>query len=1345
MAERSIVALFIAEDMAYRGKQAEQLKKIHPIEWKFASNLNEAEALIKTSSEALEVALVESLPDQDTREEEILARLKNLDSKLAIILLHKETPKQNQLAWPEDAFLALDPPYTEAELARCIVAAASQRQKLTLIQSIHEIFSKMNTSLNPPEVFRCLCESAMTLFNADHSGLVEFSDDQTWGQTVEEYPYLGETKTTRYSMIPVQGIPEEERLVYKKEYLHIPDLAECQGLGSVKSHLLSRQIQSLLIMPLIFNNQVIASISLDMISRKREFSEEEIRAFQTFANQAAIVFQNAKTYEKANQQQAEARRQISGMASALTKRHPTDFLQYIADTTLEKDTWRSLILIMNDQGEVVDRAASGFTKPIEKISQIRKGGVSVQVMKTRQARYVEDTLIEDEGLNQNMLRNQVRACVCLPLMADTTQAIGVLWVQYKEPQHFSNNDKERLQSIANYTARVYQKTAQEAQIWNSITRTISEAGNPIDVLSQIAVSMKQLSGATCALLWEYDPEMEKFLEGRMAAEGPGARECQEYFQNNAAESTILHKLLDEKMIAIRDMEAQPAENEAEKELLLASGLRAVLGIRLEADDRPIAALILGYQEPQEFPKEYLKNLNDQVGILGDFLKTSRQLYWTRHASQVFKEIGRVSAEGNLRDTLNTIVEQARELCGGDISTLYVYDGERKKFVYHAVSGAKAASSVLPPHRVGEDSACWRILELPDEEPHRFAEDVRGDAVLEGGFTRLEGVASSVGLKLIFEGKAVGVMFVNYRQRRRFQKDEKEVFDQLRNQAAVAVNNVLLHAKNRRKTEALQSMSDAGRYLNRDLNEEKDINQAYSQVFQETCEHAIRRIGGSPDPSRCISHIMLLEGRQLRFVAASPEDILSNLKDEIGTIDLDSQEKKGLAGEAIATGEMIYAENVKADPWRNIYISYSDQINSQLSIPLRAGGHFFGVLSVEHEDKGAFNDEDVSNLEHLAKQLATAQRNLHRVELFNGLMAISQLDASRESLEDTMKVIVDQVQKSFKCDLVMLYQYDEEEKAITYPVTYAGDSVFKERLTNPGLINASSKVKVDFLAPNSVIAKLLQKPGDYFVQATRDHEILDAGQFVWREGIVSSAALVLRVQQEVVGMLFLNYRKPHEFSEEEKKEIKTYANYAAISLRAAAEYQYLRDINGQISGRTTLAWLTMLRKAFGHKIFNLATNVSFASGGIQKALTGPGVQLSDEAQEKIKGYLSVMGSTAESIKQASIRLPLLLAETGTIQVERVVQKVVDEYQMMTERFPEEYPGIEFHADITQPPLPVRINEEWLRYALEALITNSLQAVGKQGGGVISISLANQEQQYAILRIQDTGPGFPEAIR
>jgi signal transduction histidine kinase len=64
-------------------------------------------------------------------------------------------------------------------------------------------------------------------------------------------------------------------------------------------------------------------------------------------------------------------------------------------------------------------------------------------------------------------------------------------------------------------------------------------------------------------------------------------------------------------------------------------------------------------------------------------------------------------------------------------------------------------------------------------------------------------------------------------------------------------------------------------------------------------------------------------------------------------------------------------------------------------------------------------------------------------------------------------------------------------------------------------------------------------------------------FVIRESIESSAGILLRVGKEIVGVMFVNYRRPHYFSAEEKKIVKTLASSAAIAIKNQRLLEELR--------------------------------------------------------------------------------------------------------------------------------------------------------------------------------------------
>jgi sigma-B regulation protein RsbU (phosphoserine phosphatase) len=82
-------------------------------------------------------------------------------------------------------------------------------------------------------------------------------------------------------------------------------------------------------------------------------------------------------------------------------------------------------------------------------------------------------------------------------------------------------------------------------------------------------------------------------------------------------------------------------------------------------------------------------------------------------------------------------------------------------------------------------------------------------------------------------------------------------------------------------------------------------------------------------------------------------------------------KCGMVGHVAATGRMRYARDVHQDAY---YIACEPATNSEVSIPLKAGGQIIGVLCVDHHEIDAFSEDQLQVLQALAGHIAIAIEN-----------------------------------------------------------------------------------------------------------------------------------------------------------------------------------------------------------------------------------------------------------------------------------------------------------------------------------------------------------------------------------
>jgi signal transduction histidine kinase len=134
-----------------------------------------------------------------------------------------------------------------------------------------------------------------TVFQVQQCGVVLFDQEHLVGRLVAEYP----PRTERPSlMIPLRDNPSIERIMSTKQALAIEDAQHDPLLAILWDTMGRRNVQSILIVPLLVKDAVVGTIGLDATEGKRLFTPEEIGLAQTVANQISVAIDNARLYQQ---------------------------------------------------------------------------------------------------------------------------------------------------------------------------------------------------------------------------------------------------------------------------------------------------------------------------------------------------------------------------------------------------------------------------------------------------------------------------------------------------------------------------------------------------------------------------------------------------------------------------------------------------------------------------------------------------------------------------------------------------------------------------------------------------------------------------------------------------------------------------------------------------------------------------------------------------------------------------------------------------------------------------------------------------------------------------------------
>jgi GAF domain-containing protein len=191
--------------------------------------------------------------------------------------------------------------------------------------------------------------------------------------------------------------------------------------------------------------------------------------------------------------------------------------------------------------------------------------------------------------------------------------------------------------------------------------------------------------------------------------------------------------------------------------------------------------------------------------------------------------------------------------------------------------------------------------------------------------------------------------------------------------------------------------------------------------------------------------------------------------------------------------------------------------------------------------------DLEILERLGHHSAISLGKAAAQEQVNKARDGAYLVAEAMALGDTDVVLekaVEGIRKSVDCDTATLYVLDQRTGNFIFPPELAG---VDDKLAAQKLLWEDKE---------SVMKRITGIHEYHPADDTRIDPLMD-GAFVRREGIVSSAAIPIVSQNEKIGVLFVNYRRPHHFDEADEKNLKFLAHQIAVAIRNLQQFNTMK--------------------------------------------------------------------------------------------------------------------------------------------------------------------------------------------
>ena len=262
----------------------------------------------------------------------------------------------------------------------------------------------------------------------------------------------------------------------------------------------------------------------------------------------------------------------------------------------------------------------------------------------------------------------------------------------------------------------------------------------------------------------------------------------------------------------------------------------------------------------------------------------------------------------------------------------------------------------------------------------------------------------------------------------------------------------------------------------------------------------------------------------------------------------------IASKAVNTKKIIIKNDLSNESLGDYVPSRSEnKIQSIISVPIIHEKDVIAVINADSEEQNFFDVNCKNDLEKIAIEVAPLIAE--RISFLEALKEVSielSKSPSKGDVDDVLQKIANVAVKSLGIDIVTLYEYNQEKDE--FIIEKGGPKI-------GGGLNDESKMRNKVEREDVPYRVLEMRDEPLYYKKVKDVDFLSKSikrpdnrlRFIDRENIKSMAALLLpnraysNKDEEIVGVIFANYKKEHDFNVDEQDALATFADYAATAI------------------------------------------------------------------------------------------------------------------------------------------------------------------------------------------------------
>ena len=1086
------------------------------------------------------------------------------------------------------------------------------------------------------------------------------------------------------------------------------------------------QVQSLMVVPVQVGERILGTISVQS-SGKNAFSMDDMRLLTILGLQAGLAIENARQHEDIQRRFQESQT-LAIISQALTETLELDeVLQLIGESVQQLIPSSEHVVIHLLDGEkqaLWPTIAIGLDDIGQPEFNIRLGeGIAGRVV-------AEGLTINIGNVNEDQRYLQLgKASLLNSLLVAPVHSgqrrYGTISVQSMPVNAFSFED-ERLLTILGFQAALAIKNARlfEAErdareqsdlraeelsvrerhltIINDITRTALEKRDLSNLVQEFAIHLGLLFNVDTCFITLWDEIRNKPIQ---AAAIWGFEETFSPLVIQSDEPSITEKVLSTKdALIVEDLENNPyGSRRAHDEI----GGQVMLALPLLVGEEKLGAAMVVFDHFHHFTDDEISLGKHAAGQIALAISKTKLLTETQRQFEEIFLLHAISTAASEASDESRLIERVTQTIGEALNldafgVLLLDDaanGLRCHPSYRGVS-EDIINFIVPLNEtvIGTVAASGEAWRIPDVslEPKYY------QAVPE---TRSE---LCVPIKLA--QRVVGVINAESVHVNAFTEDDERLLVTIAGQMATTIERIRLFEATERQLSELSVLYDIAIAGTQTRNEDGLI-----EIVTEI-----------------IGRIFLADNYGIMLLDEDKANLYCHYTYVGDTTAVIVPIGKGITGEVVQRRQPRRISDVSQS---SLFIPMDASSYSSLCAPLFAGDNIIGVINIESQKLNAFSGSGERLLLTISSQLSTMLDNLRlfnierqRLKEVNVLYKISQAVVATIEVNEILRQATNLLKEDLEYYHVHIYMFDSENRTL----------IFQQ---GSGTVGDQLRIQTHKLSVDLGIVGYVARSGEAFLT----NDVADVPFFIenpYLPDTIAELAVPLTARDEIFGVLDLQHRAPHRFTERDLRLVTTLADQIAAALDKAQLYTELQEALRK--EKATRARLIQTEKlaAMGRLVASVAHELNNPLQAIQNALYL--IQVEEALAPQSQDDLLVAIGETERMAGLIARLretyrPRGEADFSIASLNEVVEEV---HKLISTHLRHNNIDYIYKPDPNLPNIPMVRDQ--IKQVIINLAINAIESMPTGGQLTISTSFLS-DYSLARLKVSDNGPGIePEIV-